>query len=209
MKRDFLVRGMNLDKINDLGAHTAPLAQMLTDAIQRVVASGWFVLGPEVYAFEQEFAAYCGVTHCVGVANGTDALELLLRALGVGEGDEVIDAANAGMYSTTALLAIGARPVYVDLTPGSLTLSPQLVALRITPRTRAVIATHLYGRMADMPALRSLADQHGLALIEDCAQSHGASLKGRRAGGGARGGVQFLPHEEPGCLGRWRGGGDV
>lgn len=193
---------MNLDKINDLRAHTAPLAQALTDAMQRVVTGGWFALGPEVKAFEEEFAAYCGVPHCVGVANGTDAIELVLRALGVAAGDEVITAANAGMYSTTALLAIGARPVYADLDPDRLTLSPQSVARHITPQTRAVIATHLFGRMADMPALRALADQHALALVEDCAQSHGASLGGRRAGSWGHGAAfSFYPTKNLGALG--------
>ena len=173
---------MKLDRINDLRAHTAPLADALIEAVQRVLASGWFALGPEVDAFENEFAAYCGAEHCVGVANGTDALELLLRAMRTGSGDEVITAANAGMYSTTALLATGATPVYADVDSCSLTLSPESVADRVTPRTRVVIATHLFGRMANLEALRSLADRHALALIEDCAQAHGASLKGRRAG---------------------------
>ena len=193
---------MKLDRINDLRAHTAPLADALIEAVQRVLASGWFALGPEVDAFENEFAAYCGAEHCVGVANGTDALELLLRAMRTGSGDEVITAANAGMYSTTALLATGATPVYADVDSCSLTLSPESVADRVTPRTRVVIATHLFGRMANLEALRSLADRHALALIEDCAQAHGASLKGRRAGTWAHGSAfSFYPTKNLGALG--------
>ncbi len=193
---------MPLDDINDLKAHTAPLAEALMAALGRVVSSGWFVLGPEVHAFEEEFAAYCGARHCVGVASGTDALELLLRALEVGPADEVITAANAGMYSTTAILAVGATPVYADVDPATLTLSPQSVEPRITPRTRAVMATHLFGRMADAAGLRALTERGGLALLEDCAQCHGASLNGRRAGSWGDGAAfSFYPTKNLGALG--------
>ncbi len=193
---------MQLDKINDLKAHTAPLAEALMGAVERVVNSGWFVLGPEAHAFEEEFASYCGARHCVGVASGTDALELLLRALEAGPGDEVITAANAGMYSTTAILAVGATPVYADVDPVTLTLSPQSVEGRITSRTRVVMATHLYGRMAHMAGLRTLTERGGLALLEDCAQSHGASLNGRRAGSWGDGaGFSFYPTKNLGALG--------
>ena len=193
---------MQLDKINDPRAHTAPLAEALMAAVERVVGSGWFVLGPEVHAFEEEFAAYCGARHCVGVASGTDALELLLRALEVGPGDEVVTAPNAGMYSTTGILAVGATPVYADVDPVTLTLSPQSVEPRITPRAKVVMATHLFGRMADMAGLRALTEQHGLALVEDCAQSHGASLNGRRAGSWGEGaGFSFYPTKNLGALG--------
>ena len=136
---------MPLEKINDLRAHTAPLAEALMATVERVVSSGWFVLGPEVHAFEEEFAAYCGASHCVGVASGTDALDLLLRALEVGPRDEVVTAPNAGMYATTAILAVGAVPVYADVDPATLTLSPESVGRQITARTRVVIATHLFG----------------------------------------------------------------
>ncbi len=193
---------MQLGTINDLGAHTAPLAEALIAAMQRVVSSGWFVLGPEVRAFEEEFAAYCGTRHCVGVASGTDALELLLRALEVGPQDEVVAAPNAGMYSTTAILAVGATPVYADVDPAKLTLSPQAVDPHITPRTKVVITTHLFGRMADVAALRALTEQHGLALVEDCAQCHGASLNGKRAGSWGDGAAfSFYPTKNLGALG--------
>lgn len=193
---------MSYNKINDLNIHNQPLQSGLQAAARRVLASGWFVLGPEVQAFEHEFAAYCGAEHCVGLANGTDALELALRALGVAVGDEVITAANAGMYSTTAILAIGATPVYVDIDENRLTLDPVAAGAAITSRTRAVIATHLYGQMADMPALRTLADRHGVALLEDCAQSHGAALQGRRVGTwGDAAAFSFYPTKNLGALG--------
>ncbi len=193
---------MSLDKINDLGLHNGAMQAELAAALQRVLASGWFVLGPEVQAFESEFAAYCGVAHCISVANGTDALELVLRGVGVGTGDEVITAANAGMYSSTAILAIGAVPVYADIDGAALTVSPAAVAAVITPRTRALIVTHLYGQMADMPALRALADKHRIPLIEDCAQSHGAVLQGRRAGAwGDAAAFSFYPTKNLGALG--------
>lgn len=195
-------RGMSAGKINDLNRHNQPLQAALKAAAERVLVSGWFVLGPEVNAFEQEFSAYCGAGHCVSVANGTDALELALRALGVEAGDEVITAANAGMYSTTAILAIGAVPVYVDINDDCLTLAPGAVSAAVTSRTRVVIATHLYGRMADMPTLRTLADRHGIALLEDCAQSHGAILQGRRAGAwGDAAAFSFYPTKNLGALG--------
>lgn len=193
---------MSLDKINDLGLHNGALQDELASALLRVLASGWFVLGPEVQAFEQEFADYCGVPHCVSVANGTDALELVLRGVGVEAGGEVITAANAGMYSSTAILAIGARPVYADIDDANMLLSVAATEAAITPDTSAIIVTHLYGQMADMPAFRALADKHGIALIEDCAQSHGASLQGRRAGSwGDAAAFSFYPTKNLGALG--------
>ena len=193
---------MQLGTINDLRAHTAPLAEALIAAMQRVVSSGWFALGPEVHAFEEEFAAYCGARHCVGVASGTDALELLLRALEVGPQDEVVTASNAGMYSTAAILAVGATPVYADVDPATLTLSPQAVDPHITPRTKVMIATHLFGRMADVIGLRALAEKHGVALVEDCAQCHGASQNGKRAGWWGDGAAfSFYPTKNLGALG--------
>ena len=193
---------MNLDKINDLRPHTAPLAPELARVIKRVIASGWFVLGPEVRAFEDEFASYCGAQFCVGVASGSDALELSLRALGFDTAAEVITAPNAGMYSTNAILAVGATPVYADIDRDTLTLSPQSVANHVTPRTKAIIATHLFGRMADMGALRELADQSHLALIEDCAQAHGAALKENPAGSfGNIAAFSFYPTKNLGAFG--------
>ena len=188
--------------LNDLKRHNEQLRDVLQRTLTRVLDSGWFILGPEVKAFENEFAAYCGATHCVGLANGTDALEIGLRALGLGPGDEIATVANAGMYSTTAIRAIGATPVYAEIDPTTLLLDLDVLGGAITPRTRAVIATHLYGRMVDMKALLEIAHRHSLAVIEDCAQAHGAQLQGRRAGSwGDIGCFSFYPTKNLGALG--------
>lgn len=181
--------------INDLQRHNQPLAEAVAQATRRVLERGWFVLGPEVEAFEAEFAAYCGVGHCVGVGNGTDALELALRAVGLGPGMRVATVANAGMYSTTAILACGAVPVYVDVDPQTMLIDPSAL-----PPADALIVTHLYGRMADMPRLMAAAGR--MPVIEDCAQAHGAMLDGRRAGSwGAAGCFSFYPTKNLGALG--------
>jgi len=188
--------------VNDLKRHNDALAAELRQAIDRVLARGWFILGPEVEAFEQEFAQACGVRACVGVANGTEALELALRALEVGPGDEVATVANAGYYSSTAIQAAGALPRYVDIEPGSMNMDPAALATALSPRTRAVIATHLYGRMAAMPALLEVAGRTGVPVIEDCAQAHGAALDGRPAGSwGVAGCFSFYPTKNLGALG--------
>lgn len=191
-----------LSQLNDLLAHNRRFEDELRGAFERVLGSGWFALGPEVEAFEAEFAQYCGVPACIGVANGTDALELAMRGLGLAAGDEVITAANAGMYATTAILALGATPVYADVRTECFTLCPQDVAARIRPSTRAIVVTHLFGRMADVRAFRALADQHGIALIEDCAQAHGARVDGVRAGAwGDAAAFSFYPTKNLGGLG--------
>jgi dTDP-4-amino-4,6-dideoxygalactose transaminase len=186
--------------MNDLGRQTAGLSREIESAIRTVVNSGWFILGPQVEAFESEFAAYCGVRSCAGVGNGTDALELALRALEIGPGDRVATVANAGGYGTTAILAAGAEPLYVDIGRDSMTLDPEALAAAMGPRVRAVIATHLYGRMCDMPSiLRAAGDA---PVIEDCAQAHGARLGGRAAGAwGAMGCYSFYPTKNLGALG--------
>src|SRR5947209_3068679 len=168
--------------INDLGRHNGPLLPEIQERLTTVLQSGWYILGAEVSAFEESFAAYCGVSHCVGVGNGTDALELALRALRIGSGDEVVTVANAGGYGTTAIRCAGADPVYVDVRPDSMSMDPAVLKTRITSRTRAIIATHLYGRMADMPALQAIADAAHIPVIEDSAQAHGATIDGRAAG---------------------------
>lgn len=186
--------------LNDLKRHTTPLAGELAAAIGRVIDSGWFVLGPEVEAFEREFAAYCGTAHCVGVANGTDALELALRALDCGPGDEVLCTANAGMYAVTAIVAVGARPVFVDIDPVTLTMDPASLRERRTRRAKAVVATHLYGRLARIEALAEAAGP--LPLVEDCAQAHGANRNGVRAGAfGRLACFSFFPTKNLGALG--------
>lgn len=188
--------------LNDLKRHNASLQEVLRGAMSRVLESGWFILGPEVEAFEQEFAAYCGTVQCVGLANGTEALEIGLRALGIGPGDEVATVANAGMYSTTAIRAVGATPRYAEIDPSTLLMTPQGLEAAITPRTRAVIVTHLYGRLAEMDALLAIARRHHLALIEDCAQAHGAQSRGKRAGSwGDVGCFSFYPTKNLGALG--------
>jgi dTDP-4-amino-4,6-dideoxygalactose transaminase len=193
---------MNSSRINDLQLHNQGISSELEDAFRRVLDSGWFALGPEVEAFEREFADWCGVPHCRGVGNGTDALELALRALGVEPGAEVVVAANCGMYSTTAILAIGARPVYADIDPSSHCIDPVAVDGLIGPATRAIVATHLYGRLCDMAALRDLADRHGVALLEDCAQAHGARENGARPGSwGDAAAFSFYPTKNLGALG--------
>ena len=191
-----------LDTLNDLQAHTRRFEPELRAAVARVLASGWFALGPEVEAFEREFAEYCGSAHCVGVANGTDALELALRAVGVEAGDSVITAANAGGYASHAIVAAGAQPRYADISETSLGLCPEAVEQALDSSTRAVIATHLYGRMADVIALREIADRRGIALIEDCAQAHGAAHAGVRAGAwGDAAAFSFYPTKNLGALG--------
>src|SRR5579859_100321 len=188
--------------VNDLQRHTQALSAELHAAIDRVMARGYFVLGPEVEAFEHEFAAYCGTALCVATANGTDALELGLRSVGVGPGDTVATVANAGGYSTAAILAIGATPLYVEISDHSLNMDPDALAAALTPQVRAVIVTHLYGQMADMPRLLAAAAGLGIPLIEDCAQAHGAELNGKRAGSwGTIGCFSFYPTKNLGALG--------
>ena len=136
-------------------------------AIARVLDSGYYIFGEEVLNFERQFADYCGVAHCIGVASGTDALLIALLAADVGPGSEVITAGNAGGYASVSCMLIGAVPVYVDVEPQTLVLDPARVAVAITDRTRVIIATHLYGNMVDMQPLQSLADEHGIMLVED------------------------------------------
>ncbi|MSO45192.1 MAG: DegT/DnrJ/EryC1/StrS family aminotransferase [Acidobacteria bacterium] len=171
-------------------------------AIDRVIASGWFVLGPEVEAFEAEFAAASGARFAVGVGNGTDALTLLLRAADIGPGDEVIVPALTAAFSAMAVLAAGARPIFADLDPVRLTLDPGACEAAITPRTRAIMPVHLYGQAADVPALRALADARSLLLIEDCCQAHLATSAGVPVGTSGFGGAfSFYPTKNLGALG--------
>lgn len=186
---------------NDLRRFAASVADEVGAAVRRVVGSGWYLLGPETEAFEAEFAAACGVPHCVAVGNGTDALELALRSVGCAAGDEVVVAANAGMYATTACLAIGAVPVFADVEPGSLLLAPGAAAALVTERTRAVVATHLYGGVVDVDGLRASLPGT-VAVVEDCAQAHGASLRGRPVGSlGDAAAFSFYPTKNLGAMG--------
>jgi dTDP-3-amino-3,4,6-trideoxy-alpha-D-glucose transaminase len=171
-------------------------------AIDRVVARGWFILGPEVDAFEAEFAQASGASFAVGVGTGTDAIALTLRALGIGAGDEVITAPLSAAYSALAIMMAGARPVFTDVDPVRLTLDPALIERAITPRTRAILPVHLYGQAADMDAIARIAARHNLALVEDCCQAHIATCGGRPAGTiGAAGAFSFYPTKNLGALG--------
>jgi dTDP-4-amino-4,6-dideoxygalactose transaminase len=147
-------------------------------AIDRVLARGWFVLGPEVDAFEHEFAAASGAAFAIGVGNGTDAIALALRALDIGAGDEVIVPAMTAPYTALAVIAAGAAPVIVDVEPDTLTIDPQASAAAVTTRTRAIVPVHLYGQAADMDAIRGVAARHSLAIVEDCCQAHLATANG-------------------------------
>ncbi|GAB4159760.1 MAG: DegT/DnrJ/EryC1/StrS family aminotransferase [Roseiflexaceae bacterium] len=185
----------------DLKRQHDALRPALEAAMSRVLASGYYILGPEVRSFEEEFAAYCQARFCIGVGNGTEAIYLALTALGIGPGDEVICVANAAVYEVLTILQTGARPVFVDV-DASHTLDPQLLEAAITPRTKAIVPVHLYGRPADMPAIMAIADAHQIPVIEDCAQSHGATIAGRTVGSiGAMSCFSFYPTKNLGALG--------
>lgn len=171
-------------------------------AVDRVIARGWFVLGPEVEAFEQEFAAACNAAHAAGVGTGTDAIALSLRALGIGPGDEVITPPLSAAYSALAVMMAGARPVFADIDPERLTLDPAAAAAAVTPRTAALLPVHLYGQAADMDALALVARRHNLAIVEDCCQAHAATCNGRPVGTfGAAAAYSFYPTKNLGALG--------
>lgn len=171
-------------------------------AVNRILEHGRFVGGQEVEQFEASFADYCENAVCVGVGNGTDALELILAAMGIGPGDEVIVPANTFIATAEAVCAVGARPRFVDVLPDTLLIDPDSVAASVGPATAAIMAVHLFGQMADMDSLATLARRHGLALIEDAAQAHGARLNGSRAGSlGHAAAFSFYPGKNLGALG--------
>jgi dTDP-4-amino-4,6-dideoxygalactose transaminase len=189
--------------LNDLSRQNSMLRDELLASAARVIDSGWFIQGKEGVSFEAAFAAYCSVQHCVGVANGTDAIELALRAAGVNAGDSVVTVANAGFYSSMAILAIGAEPLYVDVEAETQLID--IASLRRVleqQRVSAVVVTHLYGRLADMESIASLCLGKDIPLIEDCAQAHGARRDGRIAGSfGTAGCFSFYPTKNLGALG--------
>lgn len=171
-------------------------------AVKKVLDRHWYVLGEEVTGFEQEFADYVGVGHCISMANGTDALEIALRSVGVERGDLVVTVANAGFYSSTAIHAIGAIPLYVDIDPVTMTMSTESLATALEQKPKCVIVTHLYGQLAHIEALLNLAHAAGVKLIEDCAQSHGAQRQGRQAGNwGDAACFSFYPTKNLGAMG--------
>jgi dTDP-4-amino-4,6-dideoxygalactose transaminase len=186
----------------DLKAQHAQLARELDDAIHRVLKRSWFILGEELEAFEGEFAAYCGVKHCIGVASGTEALQLALLACRIGRGDEVITVAHTAMATALAIMSTGATPVFVDTDAQTYTLDPDRLAGSISPKTRAILPVHMYGHCADMDSILAIAAQHNLYVIEDAAQAHGASYKGRKAGSmGHLGCFSFYPSKNLGACG--------
>lgn len=188
--------------INDLLRHNQTVKEELGVALNKVLESGWYVLGTQVSEFEKEFAFYCQSQHCISVANGTDALELSLRALGVGQGDKVITVANAGAYSTSAIFSVGAIPVYVDISADNLLLSIDHLGRSLNQEIRAIIVTHLYGQAAPVGEVVNLASEYGIPVVEDCAQAHGAILESRRVGSfGALGCFSFYPTKNLGALG--------
>ena len=171
-------------------------------AIDRVLASGWFVLGPEVEAFEREFAAASRAPFAVGVGSGTDAIALALRALGVGPGDEVITSPLSAAFTALAIVMIGARPIFADIDGDRLTIDPAAVEAAVTSRTRAIVPVHLYGQAADMERIEQIAAAHRLAIVEDCCQAHLATANGRPVGTiGSAGAFSFYPTKNLGALG--------
>lgn len=186
----------------DMKAPYRELQAELDSAWRRVMESGWYILGSEVEAFEREFAEYVGVKYCVGVGNGLDALHLILRAYGIGAGDEVIVPANTYIASWLAVSYAGASPVPVEPLEATCNLDPSRLESAVSSRTKAVMAVHLYGQTADMDAINAVARKHGLKVIEDAAQAHGARYRGRRAGGlGDAAGWSFYPAKNLGALG--------
>ncbi|MFJ4257106.1 DegT/DnrJ/EryC1/StrS family aminotransferase [Pseudomonas monteilii] len=193
-------------KFLDLQGVNAQYRQALIDACTEVIDSGWYIMGEKLKQFEAQFASYCGVKHCIGVANGLDALILTLRAwkqLGrIAEGDEVLVPANTYIATILAITENKLVPVLVEPDEGSFNLGAHNLAQALTPRTRVIMPVHLYGRLADMPAINAFAKQHGLLVLEDSAQSHGAELDGRRAGAwGDASGFSFYPGKNLGALG--------
>lgn len=186
----------------DLRAEYVAAQAEIDAAVQRVLASGWYILGQEVIAFESEFAAWCGVAGTVGVGNGTDALHIALRACDVGSGDEVITVAHTAVATAAAIALASATPVFVDIDPATYTLDPAQLAAAITPRTKAVIPVHLYGHPANLGEILPIAQHAGLRVIEDCAQAHGAEWQGKRVGSfGDLACFSFYPTKNLGALG--------
>ena len=186
----------------DLGFQHRAIAEEVRAGFDSVMARTNFIGGPDVEAFEEAFARYCTARHCVGVANGTDAIELLLRAHGLGAGDEVIVPANTFVATVEAVVRAGATPVLADVDPVHLLLDPGSVRRVLGPRTAAIVAVHLYGQVAPMEPLRALAATRGVLLLEDAAQAHGAKQNGRRAGGLADGAAfSFYPGKNLGAYG--------
>ena len=191
-----MIKFLDLHKINER------FRGELDVASKRVLDSGWYLLGNECEAFEHEFAEYCGVRHCIGCANGLDALKLIIQAYGIGPGDEVIAPANTYIASLISISAIGATPVLVEPDPSTCLINPELIEGAITKRTKAIMVVHLYGRAVEMTKVWDISRRYNLKIIEDSAQSHGAMFDGRRCGNlGDASGFSFYPGKNLGCLG--------
>lgn len=165
----------------DLAAQQARIKDQIDANIQKVLAHGKYILGPEVYELEERLAVYTGAKYCITVANGTDALQIAQMALGIGQGDEVIVPGFSYIATAETAALLGARPVYVDIDPKTYNLNPELLKAAITPRTRAIIPVSLFGQCADFDVINAIAAKHGIPVIEDGAQSFGASYKGRKS----------------------------
>lgn len=186
----------------DLKAINQQYQEEIKVAMERVLNSGWYILGNEVKAFEEEFAAYCGVKHCIGVANGLDALTLIIRAYGIGNGDEVIVPSNTYIASILAISANGATPILVEPNLLSYNIDPSLIEEKITPKTKAIMAVHLYGQAANMKQINKIAEKYKIKVIEDAAQAHGSIYDGKRTGNlGDAAGFSFYPGKNLGALG--------
>ena len=191
-----MVKFLDLHKVNER------FRAEMDAATKRVLDSGWYLLGKECEAFESEFAAFCGVRHAIGCANGLDALKLIIRAYGFGPGDEIIAPANTYIASLIAISANGATPVLVEPDINTYLIDSAKIEEKITPHTKAIMVVHLYGRAADMSPIREIAKRHALKIIEDSAQAHGAYFEGRRTGAlGDAAGFSFYPGKNLGCLG--------
>jgi len=186
----------------DLKSQYLELKSELDEAYQRVLSSGWYILGGEVEAFEQEFAAYTGGQHCIGVGNGLEALQLILMGYGIGVGDEVIVPANTYIASWLAISYTGATPVPVEPDPATYNIDPGRIEEAITPHTKAIMPVHLYGQPVVMETIWQIAERHGLKIIEDAAQAHGGCYKDRMAGNlGSAAGFSFYPSKNLGAIG--------
>jgi dTDP-4-amino-4,6-dideoxygalactose transaminase len=186
----------------DLKALHSEIKDDLREVFDRVLDNSTFVLGPEVQRFEQEFATYCGTEHCVALNTGTAAIHLALAALNISPGDEVITVPHTFIATAEAITAVGAKPVFIDIDPVSFTMDPALLEAAITSKTRAIIPVDLYGQVADMDPILEIADRHGIPVVEDACQAHGAEYKGRRAGSfGTAGCFSFYPGKNLGACG--------
>lgn len=188
--------------INDTRAQYEALRDKLLPVVERVMEHSYFVLGENVKEFEREFAAYCGTRHAVGVANGTDALHLTCRVLGIGPGDEVLTSTHTATFTALGISMTGATPTFADIDPNTANIDPARIESAITPRTKAIMPVHLYGQIADMDLIMEIGRKWGIPIIEDAAQAHGATYKGRRAGSiGLLGAFSFYPTKNLGAYG--------